>query len=344
MATLTAEQLKAAEEMPLEDLRALALREAEEAVINQKTAEAAVDPNAQPRNDRGQFVAVDDGIDKRDEIDNRDEIVIDPEVEEKMDVSDIEPERQYVSKTIDIGDGSGVQVFNGVGDSLAEAYEDLANKLEKAQISATKKIRELSRRVKVAEIKTEQEIADEEYVVKQNLQTNPKATIAQIVEEEISRRNVAEAEKLQRSHDVQTNFVNTHPLYEANPANGTRLAKWVQLHGYSEFTDENMEEAYQDLTASGLLKIKSEGAGVATDGEAKDEGGLPEAKVTATAATKSKKASGVSSRGARVATNTTSVPSEDELYGKDANGNWKLSQEKLRELADQETARRAARQ
>jgi hypothetical protein len=348
MTQMTPELIKQAEEMPLEDLRALALREAEEAVVNAKDAEPAVDPNAQPRNEKGQFVSVDDGIDKRDEIDNRDEIVIDPVVEAKMDTSDLEeeaaPEKQYVEKKIDLGDGSGVQVFRGVGDNLAEAYESLADKLAKAQTEATRKIRELSRKVKVDEVKTAQQLADEEYVTKQRLQTDPRATIAQIVEEEIARRNVAEAEKLQRSYDVQTNFVNTHPTYEANPENGTKLAKWVQLHGYSEFTDENMEEAFQDLTASGLLKVKSEGAGVATDGSTKDEGGLPEAKVTATAATKSKKSSGVSSRGSRTVVNQPSGPSEDELYGKDANGNWKLSQEKLRELADQETARRAARQ
>src|SRR5258708_4622409 len=45
-------------------------------------------------------------------------------------------------RTIDLGDGAGVQVFKGKGESREDALEDLSNKLADAQKHATQKIRE----------------------------------------------------------------------------------------------------------------------------------------------------------------------------------------------------------
>jgi hypothetical protein len=90
----------------------------------------------QPRDEQGRFVSAQ----------------AEPVVEAQADpvVDDVQPdpvEPVTVEREIDLGDGSGIQVFRGTGATEVEAYAALADEFAKAQANATKKIRELSRPV-----------------------------------------------------------------------------------------------------------------------------------------------------------------------------------------------------
>src|SRR5450631_1656081 len=77
-------------------------------------------------------------------------VVEEPKVEAIADIEtpvETEPEQFIYKKEIDLGDGSGVQVFTGKGASALDALEELSEKLADAQRHATKKIHELSTRI-----------------------------------------------------------------------------------------------------------------------------------------------------------------------------------------------------
>ena len=72
----------------------------------------------------------------------------------------VEEEVTIYQRRIDLGDGSGVQVFN------AGSMEELVDKLVTAQENATKKIRELNAAVPKPQVQKERS-ADEEFVLSQ---------------------------------------------------------------------------------------------------------------------------------------------------------------------------------
>src|SRR5690348_12024093 len=107
------------ETMPLEALRALANQQVEDA-----SATPAA-PAAQPRDEKGRFAKTEDGA--------ADAVDVAAEDEEFG-----EPDKIIYQREIDLGDGSGVQVFR------ADSLEELVDKLAEAQRNATRKIRELN--------------------------------------------------------------------------------------------------------------------------------------------------------------------------------------------------------
>lgn len=301
---LNQEQLAAAETMSLEELKALALKEAGEVV--ETAAPAKVE---QPRDEKGKFVAAKG---QEDELDN---------TADNLDNADEEPTTTIYRKEIDNGNGV-IEVFE------AESLEELVDKIAEGKRNASIKIRELTTEKKAADEKTQQISKDDEYVVQQRLKDNPKATIKDVVTEVIE-EHIA---KQQRSEDAQSRFVATHLDYIANPDNGARIVSEVQRLGYTEFTTEGLEKAYQSLKKSGLLQLKTTGADDATEVEAKDKGGLPEPKVEATQQRSSKKSSTVSTRSGSVRTAVNTQPTLDEAYN--------LPLDKLRELANKQLAER----
>lgn len=236
-----------------------------------------------------------------------------------------EPEEIIVRKEIDLGDGSGVQVFSGKGATEHEAYEELAENLAEAQRNATKKIRELNSKVKIEDTRTAQQKTDDEYVIAQRLQKEPTRAIRDVVAEVIAEREAA----LVRSQNAQQNFVDSHPDYVADKDNGQRITAEVQRLGFNEFTDESLEKAYQSLKASGLLKLKVEEAGGTTEEETKEPQRIVETKVETTQPRSPRKASTVSVRGAGAPVIKTG-PTEDELYS--------MPLDKLRSMANKQLA------
>lgn len=261
-----------------------------------------------------------------------------PEVKPAPAVADVElpkeeaeeepeqPEQFVYKKEIDLGDGSGVQVFSGTGATALEALEELTEKLAEAQRHATKKIHELNTRVKAEDTRTAQQKTDDEYVIAQRLQKEPSRAIRDVVTEVIAERETAQ----QRSLAAQQSFVDAHPDYVADRDNGARLTAEVQRLGFNEFTETSLEKAYQSLKASGLLKIKAEEAGGTTEEEAKDPQRIVEAKVEATQPRSPRRASTVSTRGGGAPVIKTG-PTEDELYS--------LPLDKLKQMANEQLAK-----
>jgi hypothetical protein len=292
------------ETAPLEELRAMALAESEKAEV----AEPEVRPAA-----KAEVVIADDP----------DHLVI--PTDEAEEVAEEEEETEYiVRREIDLGDGSGVQVFSGKGATQAEAYEAYIDKINAAQASATRKIRELSKQVKTEKVLTDQEKADIEYVTRQRFQKEPEKVVEELV---IQTLNKAAAGKA-RSDQAQTDFVATHPLFVTDPKTGNgdkMLAEFARLYpDATEFTEAGLEKAYQSLSSSGLLVLRSEEADAATEAEVKATERIAQPKTEATQPRVSRKASTVSPRG-RPAPVVKTEPTEDELYA--------MPMDKLRRLA-----------
>jgi hypothetical protein len=242
------------------------------------------------------------------------------------------PEQFVYKKEIDLGDGSGVQVFSGKGATALEALEELTEKLAEAQRHATRKIHELNSRVKAEDTRSTQQIADDEYVFKQRLEKEPRKALR----EEMAAMRAEEEAAKSRELAVQQAFVDAHPDYDATPnskkalENGTRMIQWMQLNGCTEMTEENLEKAYQSLARGGLLHLKTEEAGGTTEDDTADTSRIVKPTVEATQPRSPKKASTVSTRGAGAPTPKAGL-SEDELYS--------MPLEKLRQISNEQLAR-----
>lgn len=229
--------------------------------LRQKTAEVF----EQPRDDQGRFAKQDHG----------DELGAE-QVAEKAVVDVVEEEEEplvIVRREVDLGDGGGVQIFKGTGKTQLEAVEDLNDKLIDAQRNATRKIRELAARTRELDAAKVQNGTDQDYVFNQKYKDNPALAVREALQAERERQEKAirdAQEATARSVAAQQAFVASHPEYVVGPANGNRMQAWVQTHGYSEFTEESLEKAFNDLSASGLLEIKSEEADEATNGKERE--------------------------------------------------------------------------
>lgn len=241
-----------AEKMELVDPYTLPIEE-----LRQKAAEEI----EKPRDEQGKFIKVDHG-------DELGAPVVEAVVEEP--VVEPEPEQFIVRREVDLGDGSGIQIFKGLGASKMEALEDLNDKFVEAQRHATKKIREQEARLREQQASVKQSTEDEDFVLGQKFKDNPAQAVKDLLrqERESQARQMAEQQAaVEKSLQAQQDFVNAHPEYIASAANGNRLRAWAQTHGYAEFTEENLEKAFNDLSSSGLLELKSEEADEATNAD-----------------------------------------------------------------------------
>jgi hypothetical protein len=191
-----------------------------------------------------------------------------------------EDEQVIYRREIDLGDGSGVQIFE------APTPEELIDKLVTAQTNATRKIREQAAQLK--EVKQQKELEkkaddEDEFILSQEMMSRPsdavrkafkKATGMDIAEfKTVADRVKAmeESQKAQADLEEQSksanDFVKAHPEYVANQTNGNRLSRALNLL-IAEAKNSNqkinygtlLEKAYQDLSESGLLELKSEDA------------------------------------------------------------------------------------
>lgn len=254
------------------------------------------------------------------------------DIELPADEAEEVPEQFVYKKEIDLGDGSGIQVFTGKGATALEALEELTEKLAEAQRHATKKIHELNSRVKVESNRTAQQEADDEYVIAQRLQKEPK----KVMRETLAQMRAEEEAAKSRELAVQQAFVDSHPDYDATPnsrnalENGTRMIQWMQLNGCTEMTEENLEKAYQSLSRGGLLHLRTTEAGGTTEVETKEPERIARTEAETTQPRSSKKASTVSTRGAGAPAVKAGL-SEDELYS--------MPLEKLRQISNEQLAR-----
>lgn len=173
-----------------------------------------------------------------------------------------ESEPVVVEREIDLGDGSGVQVFRGVGATETEAYAALADELASAQANATKKIRELTQApVKTPDTSTTPE---NEFLLQQRLLDAPRATIRELFKEEfgmspteikakLAKADAAlEAQTIDRASDA---FLAANPDYFVSEQNGRRMVRQLEIEGLPP-TTENMQKVYDGLKADGLITPK----------------------------------------------------------------------------------------
>lgn len=204
------------------------------------SADIPSDKTAQLRDDKGRFVA--------------------PEPDKTADIS--APVEEYTA-TIDVGDGAGVQIFS------APTKDELLEKLIEAQTNATKKIRELSARPAAAPVAPVAPTVttpnpDEELAISQEILSEPTSAFRKLFEKQVgmpidsfkTKVDRLEAwERGQRDEAVAREWMAATPDYNATPANGVKIGKWLELNRL-EATAENIQAAYTDLNASGLLTPK----------------------------------------------------------------------------------------
>jgi hypothetical protein len=261
-----------------------------------------------------------------------------------------EPDEYVYRREIDLGDGAGIQVFEGRGPTELEAMVDLNNRLVVAQENATRTIREFQRKhPKQPETPQEQKISEDlEYTFAEQFKTKPseafKAMFKELTGMDIAEFKTAQAaqkaaleaaQAQEKSLGIQRDFVAAHPEYIQTKENGDLITEWVQEHNYNEFTPVNLEKAFEDLSERGLLKLKTDEASAPTKVKVEPVVPVPariEQPVTKTTEVtpvrSPKKASSISSRSAAPVVKPELT--EDDLY--------KMPMDKLKELASQQLA------
>jgi len=257
------------------------------------------------------------------------------EVKEVVEEVVEQPKTFFSERTIDLGDGAGVQVFKGKGDTREAALEDLSDKLAEAQKNATKKIREQAEALKakpVEKIYT----ADEESLYSAELLKAPTVAFKKLFKEvtgvDVEEfKTVTAREKAfqagQEKKRIADNFVAINPDFADTERNGRLINKWCELH--NDFSFEGLNKAYQDLNESGLLDVKGEEAGHVQEEDKSVTRIEPKTEVTPSRVTK--KASGISTQRKTVVPVAAST-SEEDMYA--------LPLEELRKRANQQLASR----
>jgi len=312
-AELVEKELTEHQETPEE----IAAREAAEAAEAEKAAalakEAAERAAQQERDEQGRFKKKDDTV-----------------VEDNG-----EPDEWVFRREVPRSNGS-VQVYEGRGATEVEALQDLNDKLVKAQENATREVENIQKKhPKEPEPSPTPEISeDQEYVFKQQFEKKPSEAFKAMFKEltgmdvtefktwQAAQKAAEEARTVQaQSLQTQRDWVATHPEYIISEENGNQMRDWVQSHNYNEFTQENLEKAFEDLSERGLLKLKTDEASAPTTTEVPTKVNEPArieqpATVSVTEVTpvrSPKKASSVSTTRSPAPVVKTE-PTEDELY------------------------------
>ena len=164
-------------------------------------------------------------------------------------------------RRIDLGDGSGIQVFQG------STLEELTDKLVEAQMNATKKIREQQKRLEELAPKPvvkRERTADEEFVLAQEFASTPSKAFEKMFLETVGMpmsdfktklEKVEAFDRAQSANQAAEQFVALHPEYYAIPRNGTRIQNYMKTYNMPGTVD-NITKAYEDLKASNLLEAK----------------------------------------------------------------------------------------
>lgn len=250
-------------------------------------------------------------------------------------------------REIDLGDGSGVQVFEAEGDSKESALEALADKVTEAQANATKKIRQQEAELKELRSKTAEKPKsadfsdDEKYVLKQEFDKDPDAALrgwfkrrtGRDIEDitALGQRLDAEAETRQKFQAMETflathdDFINDNQIEGKMNPNGDLMRMKLAELGLP-VTSENLHKAYLQLKQSGLLRLKGSEANADTTPTSQPTERIAQARTETTQTRTRGTTSGISSHGRPAA--RPAEPSEADAYN--------MPMDKLRELANRQ--------
>ena len=227
-----------------------------------------------------------------------------------------------VRREIDLGDGSGMEVFEAIGDSEAEAWEAWADKITDAKAHATRKIRELSQELRQAKETT---VNSASQSVNQSLEEKVAALEAKLALQEQTEQARA------RGGEAADLFLASHPDYENDPdkggqENADRLKYEMDRLKY-DYTSENLHKAYSTLKLRGLLSLKGEEEASGNHGQREERIAHPEAEV----AQKTQRSFSVNTHN-RVPPSVNTEPTEEDLYS--------MPLEKLKALSNRQMANR----
>lgn len=173
-------------------------------------------------------------------------------------------------RVIDLGDGSGTQVFEG------SSPEDLIEKFVTAQEHATRKIRELSAAKRVVETPAVKEAsADEEWLMSQELLATPSKAFDKMFEQRVGMpitsfktqmERIQAFERAQTEHTNAVSFVESTPEYFANEFNSSLMQNYLKTFKL-EGSPENIKKAFTDLSQGGLLQLKTDDSETETPGD-----------------------------------------------------------------------------
>jgi hypothetical protein len=231
-----------------------------------------------------------------------------------------EPEEEVVfQRVIDLGDGSGTQVFEG------KTLEELIDKLAKAQEHATRKIREQAHTLKerekpAVESKPPAQMTEaEKFLLQQRMLTDPQSVIDEYVTRQVTelerQREEKAAETVRRQEAIETAaqaWVDSTPDYFANEKNGTKIQKWLVVNQLDP-TAENFQKAFEDLNSSGLLEPRPAETTAETVEEAPKVRRIVEPTV-ATTTVRRKVVGGLSTKRSAPVEQAAPGLTEDELY------------------------------
>lgn len=171
-------------------------------------------------------------------------------------------EEVVYQRTIDLGDGAGVQVFEG------KTMEELVDNLAKAQEHATRKIREQAAAIKAQPAPlpvVEQEkplTPEQQWLLQQRMLADPTSVINEYVQKEVQKIETAretavreEREAIAAADAAAKAWVDTTPDYYASEKNGNKIKKFLEINGL-DISPENLTAAFNDLSESGLLEAR----------------------------------------------------------------------------------------
>jgi hypothetical protein len=297
------------ETLSLDELRKLAFDEA----AQQQTTTTQT---TKPRDEQGRFLA--QAAQTEEEAGD----------EEEQEEEDEQP--KLFRRVITIGEGVDPEVFE------AASMEELIDKIADAKAHATRKIREQGEQLRKSKesetAKTRQFTEDEEFVLSQELMNKPTQAVAKIFKEMVGMdisafktvaQKVEAFEKGKQTNDAIATFLTTHPEYEDSQRNTDVMQ--LALAG-RDVTVENLEKAYQTLSAKGLLATGKGKQGSEQEEEEQAASAIPAKQVTTTPSQTTKKSSGLKSR--NPVPTKSSEPSEADLLS--------MPLDKLKELANKQ--------
>lgn len=187
---------------------------------------------------------------------------------------------------------SGAKTENFYGATKEEMYQKLAY----AKVHATRKIREQNRIIKLGKptvvpaplapvAQTKRALTNEElFDLRTKFETNPEEALAELVKKRtgvdidtlVQKAQDGEAARIEMIlGDVATAFTTKNPGYHGSPSNFWTMVAYLSKHRLNQtltdenrnellsqlvrtnqWTVENLEDAYEDLTESGLLELK----------------------------------------------------------------------------------------
>jgi hypothetical protein len=232
-------------------------------------------------------------------------------------VVESEPDEIVYRRVIDLGDGSGTQVFE------APTPEELIEKLATAQENATRKIRELTAAAHKPEPPAPVELnPDEEFVLSQEFLQSPTKAFAKLFQKNTGmtieefraeQAKVTQLTRNSRDFNAGREFALAHrDDFYGSDRNIDRMTKWLKVEGLPA-TVENLAKAYTDLNESGLLESRPADQNddePTTRREAQPRIAAPVQKVVG----QRRAASGLSSRGGSAGSPRSQEPTVDDLY------------------------------